>query len=128
MGEEWSKSRLQPFPHHLSRALVLDPVDDLDQEGLRQQGPRLISGDAALLSQLAGQGAALADPLWPMPLWDGYEDELSSRVAELNNCPSGGLGGSITAALFLRRFVADPARWIHLDLYAWNGRERPARC
>jgi leucyl aminopeptidase len=89
--------------------------------------PAAYGGDAALIAQLAGQGAALADPLWPMPLWDGYEDELTSRIADLNNCPSGGLGGSITAALFLRRFVADPARWIHLDLYCWNGRERPGR-
>jgi leucyl aminopeptidase len=89
--------------------------------------PAAYCGDAALLAQLAGQGTALADPVWPMPLWDGYEDELGSRIADLNNAPSGGLGGSVTAALFLRRFVADPARWIHLDLYAWNGKDRPGR-
>jgi leucyl aminopeptidase len=62
-----------------------------------------------------------------MPLWDGYDDEIGSRIADLNNAPSSGLGGSITAALFLRRFVTDPARWIHLDLYGWNGKDRPGR-
>jgi leucyl aminopeptidase len=37
------------------------------------------------------------------------------------------MAGSITAALFLRRFVAEPTRWIHLDIYGWNARERPGR-
>ncbi|MGC4027843.1 MAG: hypothetical protein QM696_03060 [Steroidobacteraceae bacterium] len=89
--------------------------------------PAAYSGDAALLEQLARAGGRLADPLWPMPLWEGYDEELASRLADLNNAPASGLGGSITAALFLRRFIARPAQWIHLDLYAWNGRERPGR-
>jgi leucyl aminopeptidase len=37
------------------------------------------------------------------------------------------MAGSITAALFLQRFVTDPARWLHLDIYAWNQRDRPGR-
>jgi leucyl aminopeptidase len=89
--------------------------------------PPVYGGDAALVEALRAEGERLADPLWPMPLWDGYEDELSSRIADLNNAPAGGMAGSITAALFLRRFVADPARWLHLDIYAWNPRERPGR-
>ncbi len=89
--------------------------------------PAAYSGDPELLAGLAAHGSRLADPIWPMPLWDGYEDELASRVADLNNAPTGTLGGSITAALFLRRFVGQPARWIHLDLHAWNGKERPGR-
>ena len=89
--------------------------------------PAAFSGDAELLGQLARLGAGLADPLWPMPLWEGYDDELQSRIADLNNAPASGLGGSITAALFLRRFVPDPQRWIHLDVYGWNGKDRPGR-
>jgi leucyl aminopeptidase len=89
--------------------------------------PPVYGGDAQLVAGLVRQADAVADPLWPMPLWNGYEDELSSRIADLNNAPASGLGGSITAALFLRRFVADPARWLHLDVYGWNPRERPGR-
>ncbi|MBK6673931.1 MAG: leucyl aminopeptidase family protein [Proteobacteria bacterium] len=89
--------------------------------------PPVFGGDPQLVASLVHQGAAVADPLWPMPLWNGYEDELSSRIADLNNAPSSGLAGSITAALFLRRFVADPARWLHLDVYGWNPRDRPGR-
>ena len=93
-------------------------------------------GTAAGLRRRSGTGGGpacarampCADPLWPMPLWDGYDDELASRIADLNNAPSSGMAGSITAALFLRRFVADPARWLHLDVYGWNpeGPSRPS--
>jgi leucyl aminopeptidase len=89
--------------------------------------PPVYGGDATLVAELVQHGTAQADPLWPMPLWSGYEEELSSRVADLNNAPSGGMAGSVTAALFLRRFVANPTRWLHLDIYGWNPRERPGR-
>jgi leucyl aminopeptidase len=89
--------------------------------------PAVYGGDTQLLADLVRNGTECADPLWPMPLWDGYEDELSSRVADLNNAPSSGMAGSVTAALFLRRFVADPQRWLHLDIYGWNPKERPGR-
>jgi leucyl aminopeptidase len=89
--------------------------------------PAAYSGDPTLLQTLFDCGQAVADPVWPMPLWDGYEDELASRIADLNNAPASGLGGSITAALFLRRFVLDTQRWLHLDLYAWNAKDRPGR-
>jgi leucyl aminopeptidase len=89
--------------------------------------PPVYGGDAALVQQLREAGERLADPLWPMPLWDPYDDDLGSRIADLNNAPSGGMAGSITAALFLRRFVAAPARWLHLDIYAWNLRDKPGR-
>jgi leucyl aminopeptidase len=89
--------------------------------------PPVYGGDAQLVADLVKHGTASADPLWPMPLWDGYEDELSSRIADINNAPSGGMAGSVTAALFLRRFVADPGKWLHLDIYGWNPKERPGR-
>jgi leucyl aminopeptidase len=89
--------------------------------------PPVYGGDAAMVADLAQVAAAEADPLWPMPLWNGYEDELTSRIADLNNAPPSGMAGSVTAALFLRRFVADPSRWLHLDIYGWNPKDRPGR-
>jgi len=89
--------------------------------------PPVFSGDPALATQLQACGAQVGDPLWPLPLWDGYDDELSSRVADLGNVSSSGMAGAIIGALFLRRFVADPSRWLHVDLYGWNARERPGR-
>jgi leucyl aminopeptidase len=62
-----------------------------------------------------------------MPLWSGYEDDLASRVADLNNVSSTPFAGSIIAALFLKRFVARTRNWLHGDVYAWNAKERPGR-
>jgi leucyl aminopeptidase len=89
--------------------------------------PPAYSGSAELVRDLQVCAEAVQDPVWPMPLWDPYDDDLSSRIADLNNAPSGGMAGSITAALFLRRFVADPSRWIHLDIYGWNAKDRAGR-
>ena len=89
--------------------------------------PAAFSGDAALVAELSRQGEAQGDPVWPLPLWSPYDEDLASRIADLNNAGSSGFAGAITAALFLRRFVSDPARWLHVDLYGWNPKERPGR-
>jgi leucyl aminopeptidase len=89
--------------------------------------PPAYSGSLELVRELQAHGEAVQDPVWPMPLWEPYDEDLVSRIADLNNAPSGGMAGSITAALFLRRFVADPARWIHLDIYGWNQKDRAGR-
>jgi leucyl aminopeptidase len=62
-----------------------------------------------------------------MPLWDPYDEELSSRIADINNVASSGFAGAIFGGLFLRRFVTASPSWAHFDLYAWNSRERPGR-
>ena len=89
--------------------------------------PAIFSGDPQLLEQLQRHGTEQGDPVWPMPLWGAYDEELGSRIADVNNASSNGFAGAITAALFLRRFVTDPSRWIHIDLYGWNPKERPGR-
>ena len=89
--------------------------------------PALFGTDERLVADLARAGAAVHDPLWPMPLWMGYDDELCSKVADLNNVASSGLAGAIFGALFLKRFVTATARWAHIDLYAWNSKDRPGR-
>ncbi|HTQ36256.1 MAG TPA: hypothetical protein VMH77_04405, partial [Steroidobacteraceae bacterium] len=89
--------------------------------------PPVYGADMLLQRDLVAVAEQVGDPLWPMPLWPGYEDELTSKIADLNNAPAGGMAGSITAALFLQRFVKDPARWLHLDIYGWNPKDRPGR-
>ena len=89
--------------------------------------PALYSTDDIAAEEVLRAGAVEADPMWRMPLWPGYDDELSSKIADMNNVSSSGFSGSIIAALFLRRFVSHARTWLHLDLYAWNGKERPGR-
>jgi leucyl aminopeptidase len=55
-----------------------------------------------------------------MPLWGGYEAGLDSAVADVNNVAEGGFGGSVIAALFLRRFVKQARRFVHFDIYGWR--------
>jgi leucyl aminopeptidase len=87
----------------------------------------MFSNDAAWAAHLTEAGNAAHDPLWPLPLWDGYDGWLDSPVADLNNIGSKPSAGAVVAALFLRRFVAPQTPWVHLDLYAWNDTNRPGR-
>ncbi len=80
-------------------------------------------GDAALLTQGA---AAACDPVWRLPFHDPYEGQIEPGIADLDNAPAGGLGGAITAALFLRRFVGS-TRYMHFDIFAWSATNQPAR-
>jgi leucyl aminopeptidase len=89
--------------------------------------PAVFSNDATLLEELRRAGEGVADPLWPLPLWSGYDDELGSRIADLNNVSGNAFAGAIIGALFLRRFVTATPGWVHIDMYAWNARERPGR-
>jgi len=89
--------------------------------------PALFGNDDAVVRDLAAVAAAEHDPLWPMPLWPGYEDELASKIADLNNVSSSAFAGAIFGALFLKRFVTESPRWLHIDLYAWNPKDRPGR-
>ncbi|MDY0067458.1 MAG: leucyl aminopeptidase family protein [Steroidobacteraceae bacterium] len=89
--------------------------------------PALFSTDDAAADELLSIGFERSDPMWRLPLWAGYEEELSSKVADLNNVSSSGFAGAVFGALFLRRFVAQARVWMHLDVYGWNGKERPGR-
>ncbi len=89
--------------------------------------PALFGNDERVVQALAQVAAAEHDPVWPMPLWAGYEDELASKIADLNNVASSNLAGAIFGALFLKRFVTESPRWLHIDLYAWNSKDRPGR-
>lgn len=83
--------------------------------------------DDALAADLARHGAAIADPVWRMPLWAPYASMLDSKVADINNAGSAPFAGSITAALFLSRFVPEGVRWLHADIFAWNPATKPGK-
>ena len=89
--------------------------------------PALFGNDEGMVRDLARVAATEHDPLWPMPLWLSYEDELASKIADLNNVASSAFAGAIFGALFLRRFVSESTPWMHVDLYAWNPKDRPGR-
>lgn len=89
--------------------------------------PALFCNDDALAARLLAAGAAAQDPMWRMPLHDGYDSWLDSPFADLSNVSQKPMAGAVVAALFLRRFVPPGMVWAHLDLYAWNDMQRPGR-
>ncbi len=89
--------------------------------------PPFYTDDDELAGALAHCARSESDPLWRMPLWHPYDHLLESKVADINNVSSASFGGSITAALFLRRFVSRAKAWLHCDIYAWNQTAKPGR-
>ncbi|HKZ97275.1 MAG TPA: leucyl aminopeptidase family protein [Hyphomicrobiaceae bacterium] len=87
--------------------------------------PALFTDDDAFAADLVRAGAAVGDPVWRLPLWPGYERNLDSDVADMNNVWEAPFAGAITAALFLKRFVKTAKRFVHIDLYAWRPAARP---
>jgi len=89
--------------------------------------PPFYTDDDALASALARASASENDPLWRMPLYRPYDQLLESKIADINNVTNSSFGGSITAALFMRRFVTQATAWLHFDIFAWNQTTRPGR-
>ena len=89
--------------------------------------PATFANDEALAEELLAAGTAVGDPLWRLPLWDGYEDMFASDVADLVNAPDGGYAGAVTAALFLRRFVPENSPWALFVSFAWRLSALPGR-
>ncbi len=85
------------------------------------------SDDPAVVSGLETGATKVADPVWRMPFWAPYEKDIEPGIADLDNAPKGGFAGSITAALFLRRFAGNEARYTHFDIYGWCPAPRPGR-
>jgi leucyl aminopeptidase len=75
-----------------------------------------VFGDEELAIKMKKIGDTNGDFNWPMPLVDAYESYLDSDYADFNNTSSKTEGGSIVASLFLRRFVPESAKWLHIDM------------
>jgi leucyl aminopeptidase len=89
--------------------------------------PPFYTDDETLAEALSACAKQEHDPLWRLPLWPPYDSWLDSKVANINNAPSGGFAGSITCALFLQRFVEAARSWLHVDIYGWTPTAKPGR-
>lgn len=89
--------------------------------------PPMYTDDDAFAAEVYDAGLSRCDPVWRLPLWAPYSKMLSSKVADINHISGGGFAGSITAALFLKRFVENASTWAHFDIYAWTPTAKPAR-
>jgi len=111
-----------------SPALLLDyaTLTGAARTALGPDIPPFYANDETLAAEFAQASLDTSDPVWRMPLWDAYEGDMDSPIADLKNTGDGAFAGSIYAALFLRRFVSVPT-WAHFDIFAWAPKEKPSR-
>jgi leucyl aminopeptidase len=89
--------------------------------------PAFFATDDAFGAQVVDLGIRLNDPVWRLPFWSPYDDMLASRVADVSHISNTAFAGSITAALFLKRFVEKARIYAHFDLFAWTPTAKPGR-
>lgn len=89
--------------------------------------PALFCNDETTAADYLRAGERVRDRLWRMPLWRPYLSYLNSNIADLANAGASRMGGCITAALYLERFVPQTQPWAHIDVYAWNDGDRPGK-
>lgn len=126
------------------RLVLCDALCDADQENpeliidfatltgacrvaLGTEVPGYFSNDEQVANALYQSSVACHDPIWRLPLHKPYEDMLKSQVADTLNSSASGMGGAITAALYLQKFVSVETPWVHFDVMAWNDRKQPGR-
>jgi len=116
----------------LARAAEFEPELTIDMATLTGAarvalGPQVIpffTDDDKLAREIEATSGRVSDPLWRLPLWQGYMEAVEGEIADLRNDPEGwAQAGSVTAALFLRRFAPEGS-WVHLDIFAWNPKSR----
>lgn len=86
----------------------------------------LFSNDDELSEKLTAAGKAVGEKLWRMPVDDPYDKMIKSEIADMKNVGEGG-AGSVTAAMFLKRFIKDGVKWAHLDIagVTWAKADKP---
>lgn len=108
------------------RLITLATLTGAARVALGPDLPPIYSTEPRFQDLVLEAGTALNDPLWPMPFWDRYQNYLSSDLADVNHAASTPFAGSITAALFLKRF-SENLPYTHIDTFAWVPQALPAR-
>ncbi|MCF6199841.1 MAG: leucyl aminopeptidase family protein, partial [Hyphomicrobiaceae bacterium] len=80
-----------------------------------------------IANELYAVSLSTNDPLWRMPFWKPYDAQLASKIADINHITEGGFAGSVTAGLFLKRFVSKASDFLFLDIYGWVPQDRPGK-
>ena len=107
---------------HIVKALrkkSKDKITVTNGRGLEWIGELEVNNKSAFAKKISSTN--YSNSIWRMPLYEKYLNKMNSEVADIANASSDGMGGSITAALFLKEFLSiKQTNWIHIDTYAWN--------
>ena len=89
--------------------------------------PPFYTDDDEMADGLEESSRAVLDYMWRLPFWGPYDKWLNSQIADVNHISAGPFAGSITAGLFLRRFVEKAKRFAHFDIYGWTPKALPGK-
>jgi len=81
---------------------------------LGQHATGMMGNDDAIMSELKVAGEKTYERVWQLPLFEEYEKQIKSDIADVKNI-GGRWAGAITAALFLKKFIGE-YKWVHLDI------------
>ena len=84
----------------------------------------LFTNDQGWCDRLAAAARAVGEPVWQLPMYPEYDEQIVSEVADIKNVGDGRMGGAITAAKFLERFVGG-IPWTHVDIAGPAFAEKP---
>ncbi len=84
----------------------------------------LLSNNDELADKILKAGSETGDLAWRLPLFRPYFRKLHSDFADMQNSAGTGKGGTITAALFIEKFVGK-TKWAHLDIFGWTSPHKP---
>ena len=93
----------------------------IEPDRVERQSERAAAHEAAT-QKLKDAGESVHERLVEFPLWEEYEEELKSTIADVKNLGSP-LAGATTAGKFLERFTAYP--WIHVDISGMTFFDQP---
>ena len=109
----------------LSYASEFNPVSVIDMAtltgavvvALGNVTSAVMGNDQDLIDKLYKAGMESYDRVWQLPLWDEYDKFIDSDIADVKNSGTGRQAGTITAGMFLKRFIGNYP-WAHIDVAA----------
>ena len=113
--------------HHPDLLIDFATLTGAARVALGHDVPAYFTNDDHWAKELEHAAETTVDPVWRMPLYGPYRDQLNSDVADVHSTGSSGLGGAITAALFLETFIPKNTSWMHFDVHAYHLKARPGR-
>lgn len=82
---------------------------------LGERASAIFTRDSELETKLRALGESSGDYVWPLPLWEEYDEEIKGTFGDVANIGRTRWGGAITAAAFLAQFTTG-YRWAHIDM------------
>lgn len=69
-----------------------------------------------MAAQMSRIGEQVHERVWRLPLYEDFESDLHSDIADLRNFSGKPIAGAINAAKFLESFTESHKNWMHLDI------------